>query len=56
MAGGVFAGRTANEDQIESLDRSGYKLLAFAAHGLGQLFPISMRSAITVTASGFDSR
>ncbi len=34
QAGGVFVGRTANEDQIKSLDRSGYKMLAFAMHGL----------------------
>ena len=30
----VFLGRDANEGQIKSLDLSGYKVLAFATHGL----------------------
>ncbi len=33
MAGGVFVGRTANEDRVKSLDLSGYTVLAFAMHG-----------------------
>ncbi len=34
LADGVIVGRTAKEDQIKSLDLSGYKVLAFATHGL----------------------
>ena len=33
-AGSVFLGRQANEDRIKSMDLSGYKVLAFASHGL----------------------
>ena len=34
LTGSVFLGRAANEGQIKSLDLSGYKVLAFATHGL----------------------